>query len=116
MLCNMESLTFDLSKSSLTYHLLIQRYIMRFERRTAGCATVDRKRSERILEEFASRANHRLPTATQITMEITRCMHDRTRWPKVITSHKPPGKRSMGRPLQRWSETVTDHQDRNVKG
>jgi hypothetical protein len=39
-----------------------------------------------------------------------------TRRPKLITSYKPPGKRSLGRRLKRWSETVTDHQDQNEKG
>jgi hypothetical protein len=34
---------------------------------------------------------------------------DSNRIPKTLLNYRPHGKRSLGRPLKRWSETVTGH-------
>jgi hypothetical protein len=34
---------------------------------------------------------------------------DRSRIPRQIMTYRPKGKRSLGRPLKRWRETVTGH-------
>jgi hypothetical protein len=34
---------------------------------------------------------------------------DSSRIPNNLLNYRPPGKRSLGKPLKRWSETVTDH-------
>jgi hypothetical protein len=88
---------------------------MRFVRRTAGHIILDKKRNKHILEEFQV---ERITTYLQQDRAQWKSHIERmtdTRWPKLITSYKPPGKRSLGRPLKRWSETVTSHQDQKLK-
>jgi hypothetical protein len=89
---------------------------MRFMHRTAGYTILDKKINERILDELQVES---ITTCLQQYRgewkSHTELLTD-TRWPKLITSYRPPGKRSLGRPLKRWSETVTDHQHQNVKG
>jgi hypothetical protein len=79
---------------------------MRFMRRKTRCTIIDKKRNKRIVEELqAEPITTCLQQYTAQWISHTECMAD-TRWSKLITSYKPPGKRSLGRPLKRWSETV----------
>jgi hypothetical protein len=34
---------------------------------------------------------------------------DRSRFPRQMMTYRPKGKSYLGRPLKRWSQTVTDH-------
>jgi hypothetical protein len=81
---------------------------MRFVRRTAGYTIVDRKRNERILEEFQVEpiTTYLQQHRAQWISHVAR-MTD-TRWSKLIASYKTSERRSLGRPLC-WSETVADH-------
>jgi hypothetical protein len=84
---------------------------MKLMHRTAGYTILDKKRNEHILEELQAE-----PITTYLQQYRAKweshneCTTD-TRWPKLITSYKPPGKRSLGRLQKRWSETVMDHQN-----
>jgi hypothetical protein len=35
--------------------------------------------------------------------------HVQSRVPRQMMTYRPKGNRSLGRPLKRWRETVTDH-------
>jgi hypothetical protein len=80
----------------------------RFIRRTAGCTVLAKKGNEQILEELKVEpiATYRQQYRAQWKTHNERLAD--TRWPKLITSYKPPEKGSLGRPLKRWSESVTD--------
>jgi hypothetical protein len=83
-------------------------------RRTADCTILDKKRKEHILEELQVG-----PIITYLQKYRAQwewhmeCMTD-TGWQKLITSYKPPGKRSLGRPLKQWFETVLDYWEQGM--
>jgi hypothetical protein len=56
--------------------------------------------------------SHSLPILFFFDISV---LYEEYRGPKLRTSYKPPGKRSLGRSLKRWYATVTDYQDQNVK-
>jgi hypothetical protein len=82
---------------------------MKFMRKTAGLTLWDHKRNEEILKNlkvepiFKFIKNYRANWKEHIErMDSSRILNNRL-------NCRPHGKRSLGRPLNRWSETVTGH-------
>jgi hypothetical protein len=82
---------------------------MKFMRKTAGFTLWDHKRNERILKNLKVEP---IPKFIQNYrgnwMEHIERM-DSSRIPNNLLNYRPHGKRSLGRPLKRWSETVRGH-------
>jgi hypothetical protein len=82
---------------------------MKFMRKSAGLTLWDHKRNEEILKilkvEPVSKFIQNIPT--NWTDHIERM--DSNIIPNNLLKYRPHGERSLGRPLKRWSETVTGH-------
>jgi hypothetical protein len=82
---------------------------MKFMRKTACLTLWDHKRNEEILKNlkfepiFKFILNYRANWKEHIERM------DCSRIPNNLLNYRPHGKRSLGRPLKRWSETVTGH-------
>ncbi|KAJ4434296.1 hypothetical protein ANN_22848 [Periplaneta americana] len=82
---------------------------MRFLRRTAGYSLLDHKRNELITKELKITPIYEyLNHYRQKWLNHVNRM-DRSRLPTQILRYIPHGRRSLGRPLKRWTESVTDH-------
>lgn len=82
---------------------------MRFLRRTAGYSLLDHKRNELITKELKiTPIYEHLNHYRQKWLNHVNRM-DRSRLPRQILRYIPHGRRSLGRPLKRWTETVTGH-------
>jgi hypothetical protein len=86
---------------------ILQAAEMKFVRKTAGITHWDHKRNEEIFKKlkvepvFKFIQNYRADCKEHI--ERT----DSSRIPNSLLHYRPHGKRSLGRPLKRWSEIVT---------
>ncbi|KAJ4445670.1 hypothetical protein ANN_12354 [Periplaneta americana] len=79
---------------------------MRFLRRTAGYSLLDHKRNELITKELKiTPIYEHLNHYRQKWLNHVNRM-DRSRLPTQILRYIPHGRRSLGRPLKRWTETV----------
>jgi hypothetical protein len=79
---------------------------MKFLRRTAGYTKLDKKRNTEILREL--KINSVLEHTDQYRNNWKHVqIMDRSRVPRQMMTYRPKGKRSLGRPLKRWRETVT---------
>jgi hypothetical protein len=82
---------------------------MKFLRRIAGYTKLDKKINTKILREL------------KINSVLEQIDHYRNNWkqhvqrmdqsciPRQMMTYRPKGKRSLGRPLKRWRETITGH-------
>jgi hypothetical protein len=82
---------------------------MKFVRKTAGLTLWDHKRNEDILKNLEVE-----PVSKFIKYYRTNWKNhieriESNRIPNNLLNYRPHGKRSLGRPLNRWSETVTGH-------
>ena len=77
---------------------------MRFMRHTAGYTKWDHKRNEDILHELYIEPV--LGYIHQYQNNLIQHVHHmpRTRLPRTILKYRPLGKRSLGRPMKRWTE------------
>jgi hypothetical protein len=82
---------------------------MKFLRRTTGYTELDKKRNTEILRELKinSVLEHIDQYRNNWKQHVQRV--DRNRVPRQMMTCRPKGERSLGRPLKRWSETVTGH-------
>jgi hypothetical protein len=82
---------------------------MKFLRRTAGYKKLDKKRNAEILWEL--KINSVLEHIDQCRSNWKQYVQrmDRSRIPRQMMTYRPKGKRSFGKPLKRWRETVTGH-------
>jgi hypothetical protein len=82
---------------------------MKFLRRTAGYTKLDKKRNTEILRELKINPvlEHTEQYSNNWKQHVQRM--DRSRIPRQMMTYRPKCKRSLGRPLKRWRETVTSH-------
>jgi hypothetical protein len=82
---------------------------MKFLRRTAEYTQLDKNRNIEIPREFKinSVLQHRDQYRNNWKQHVQRM--DRSRVRRQMMTYRPKGKRSLGRPLKRWIETVTGH-------
>jgi hypothetical protein len=82
---------------------------MKFLRRTAGYTKLDKKRNAEILRklEINSVLEHIDQYRNNWKQRVQRV--DRSLIPRQMMTYLPKGKRSLGRPLKLWRETVTGH-------
>jgi hypothetical protein len=79
--------------------------------RTAGYTKLDKKRNTVILLELKinSVLEHIDQYSNNWKQHVQRM--DESRIPWQMITYRPKGKRSLGRPLKRWRETLTGHWD-----
>jgi hypothetical protein len=82
---------------------------MKFMRKTAGPTLWDHKRNEEILRNFEVEPISKFIQNYRAKWKEHIEKMDSSRIPNNLLNYKPHGKRSLGRPLKRWSETVTGH-------
>ena len=77
---------------------------MKFMRYTAGYTKWDHKHNNDIMDELQLEPiiNYIQQYQNQWTKHVHRMSH--TRIPKAMLRYQPRGKRSLGRPMKRWSE------------
>jgi hypothetical protein len=82
---------------------------MKFLRRAAGYTKLDKRRNTEILREF--KVNSVLEHIDQYRNNWKQHVQrmDRSRIPREMMTYCLKDKRSLGRPLKRWRETVTGH-------
>jgi hypothetical protein len=82
---------------------------MKFLRRTAGYIKLDKKKNTDILRELKinSVLEHIDQYRNNWKQHVQRT--DRSRIARQMMAYRPKGKRSLGRPLKRWRETVSGH-------
>jgi hypothetical protein len=82
---------------------------IKFLRRIAVYTKLDKKRNTEILREL--KINSVLEHVDQYRNNWKQHVQrmDRSRIPRQMMTCRPKGKRSLGRPLKRWRETVTGH-------
>jgi hypothetical protein len=82
---------------------------MKFLRRRAGYTKLDKKRNTEILLEL--KINSALEHIEQYRNNWKQHAQrmDRSRVPRQMMTYRAKGKRSLGRPLKHWRETVTGH-------
>jgi chromosome condensin MukBEF complex kleisin-like MukF subunit len=82
---------------------------VKFLRRTAGYTELDKKRNTEILREVKinSVLEHIEQYRNSWKQHVQRM--DRSCILRQMITYRPKGKRSFGRPLKRWRETVTGH-------
>jgi hypothetical protein len=82
---------------------------MKFTRKTAGLTLWDHKRNEEILKNFKVESISKFIQNYRANWKEHIERMDSSRIPNNLLNYRPLGKRSLGRPLKRWSETVTGH-------
>jgi hypothetical protein len=78
-------------------------------RKTAGFTLWDHKSIEEILKNFKAEPVSKFIQNYRANWKEPIEMMDSSRIPNNLSNYRPHGKRSQGRPLKRWSETVTGH-------
>jgi hypothetical protein len=82
---------------------------MKFMRKTAGLTLWDHKRNEEILKHLKVEPVSKCIQNYRANWKNRTERMDSNRIPNNLLNYRPHGKRSLGRPLKRWSETVTGH-------
>jgi hypothetical protein len=82
---------------------------MKFMRKTAGFTLRDHKRNEEILKNLEVEPISKFIQNYQANWKEHIERTDSSRIPNNLLNYRPRGKRSLGRPIKRWSETVTGH-------
>jgi hypothetical protein len=80
---------------------------MKFMRKTAGLTLWDHKRNEDILKNLKIEPVSKFIQNYRANWKNPIERMDSSRIPNNLLNYRPHGKRSIGRPLKRWSETVT---------
>jgi hypothetical protein len=82
---------------------------MKFMRKTAGLTLWDNKRNEEILKNLKVETFSKFIQNYRANWKNHIERMDSNRIPNIFVNYKPHEKRSLGRPLKRWSETGTGH-------
>jgi hypothetical protein len=82
---------------------------MKFMRKTAGFTLWDHKRNYEILNNLKVEPIFKFTKNYRANWKEHTERTDSSRIPNNLLNYRPHGKRSLGRPLKRWSETVTGH-------
>jgi hypothetical protein len=82
---------------------------MKFMRKTAGFTILDHKRNEELLENLKVEPVSKFIQNYRANWKDHSERIDSNRIPNKVLHYRPHGKRSLRRPLERWSETVTVH-------
>jgi hypothetical protein len=82
---------------------------MKFMRKTAGLTLWDHNRNEEILKNLKVEPVSKFIKNYRDNWKNHIKRMDSSRIPNNLLNYRPRGKRSLGRPLKRWSETVTGH-------
>jgi hypothetical protein len=77
-------------------------------RKTVGLTLWDHKRNEEILQNLKVEPISKFIENYRANRKVHIERMDSSRTPNNILNYRPHGK-SLGRPLRRWSETVTGH-------
>jgi hypothetical protein len=88
---------------------ILQAAEMKFMRKTAGLTLWDHKRNEEILKNLKVEPISKFIQNYRANWKEHIDRMDSSRIPNNLLNYRPHGKRSLGRPLKRWSETVTGH-------
>jgi hypothetical protein len=87
----------------------LQAVEMKFMRKTSGLTLWDHKRNEEILKNLKVEPVSKFIQNYRANWKNHIERTDSNRIPNNLLNYRPHGKRSLGRPLKRWSETVTGH-------
>jgi hypothetical protein len=82
---------------------------MKFMRKTAGFTLWDHKRNEEILKSLKAEPISKFIQNYWANWKKHIERMDSSRITNNLFNYRPHGKRSLGRPLKKWSETVTGH-------
>jgi hypothetical protein len=82
---------------------------MKFVRKTASLTLWDHKRNEEILKNLKVEPVFKFIQNYRANWKEHFERMDSSRIPNNLLNYRPHGKRSLGRPLKRWSEAVTGH-------
>jgi hypothetical protein len=82
---------------------------MKFMRKTAGFTFWDLKRNKEILKNLKVKPTSKFIQNYRANWKDHMERMDSNRIPNNLLIYKLHGKRSLGKPLKRWSETVTGH-------
>jgi hypothetical protein len=82
---------------------------IKFMRKTAGLTLLDHKRNEEILRNLKVEPISKFIQNYRANWQEHVERMDSSRIPNNLLNYRPYGKRSLGIPLNRWSETVIDH-------
>jgi hypothetical protein len=82
---------------------------IKFMRKTAGFTLWDHKRNEQVLKSLKVGTNFKFIQNYRVNWKEHTERMDSSRIPNNLFNYRPHGKRSLGRPSKRWSETVTGH-------
>jgi hypothetical protein len=82
---------------------------MKFMRKTAGLTLLDHKRNEDILKNLKIEPVSKFLQNYRANWKEHIERMESSRIPNNLLNYRRHGKRSLGRPLKRWSETVTGH-------
>jgi hypothetical protein len=82
---------------------------MKFMRKTAGLTLWDHKKNQEILKNLKGEPIFKFIQNYRANWKEHIERMDSSRIPNNLLKYRPHGKRSQGRPLKRWSETVTGH-------
>jgi hypothetical protein len=82
---------------------------MKFTRKTAGLTLWDHKRNEQILKNLIIEPIFKFIQKYRANWKEHIERMDYNRILNNLLNYTPHGKRSLGRPLKRWSETITGH-------
>jgi hypothetical protein len=80
---------------------------MKFLRKTAGFTFWDHKRNQELLKKLEVEPISKFIQNYRTNWKEHIERMDSGRIPNNLLNYRPHGKRSLGRPLKRWSETVT---------
>jgi hypothetical protein len=82
---------------------------MKFMKKTSGLTLWDHKRNEGILKNLKVEPISKFIQNLRANWKEHIERMDSSRIPKNLLNYRPHWKRSLGRPLKRWSGTVTGH-------
>jgi hypothetical protein len=82
---------------------------MKFMRKTAGLTLWDHKRNEEILKNLKVEPIFKFMQNYRANWKEHNERMESSRIPNNLLNYRSHGKRSLGRPLKRWSETLTGH-------
>jgi hypothetical protein len=82
---------------------------IKFTKKTVGFTIWDHKRNEEILKNLKVKSVSKFIQNYRVNWKNHTERMDSNRISNDLLSYRPHGKRSLERPLKRWSETVTDH-------
>jgi hypothetical protein len=82
---------------------------MKFMRKTAGLTLWDHKSNEEVLNNLKVEPIFKFIQNYRANFKEHVERMDSNRIPNNLLNYRPYRKRSLGRPLKRWSETITGH-------